>query len=312
MEKICVLMPCYNAEKYIKEAIDSILKQTYAEFSLLIINDGSTDSSAGIVRELAETDSRIRFMENDRNRGATYTRNRGIEEADAEYIALMDADDIAPIYRLQEEMDYLTKHPETDAIGGLYQIMNEDGTLTKTILDTVFSDGEIRAFMIFGNPISNGCMLFRRQILIDHNIRYREGIIAVEDYMFWAEYMQYGHFYNLDRVLQYYRMNQGSLSRLVNPGRNAMIQNIHKIVLKNLNISLNKSEQSILFNVTSEKSKWVTPAEYIRLKSVLKKITLQTVNESDEFHKEFEQLCRIYMAGKLSRAVYGVKKRWLS
>src|SRR5688572_25142970 len=106
---VTVLMPVYNAEKYLKEAIDSILQQTLTDFEFLIIDDGSTDASVRIIRSYA--DSRIRLVQNETNAGITVTLNKGIELAKAPLIARMDADDISYPMRLQRQYDFFLAHP---------------------------------------------------------------------------------------------------------------------------------------------------------------------------------------------------------
>src|SRR3712207_1463638 len=107
---VTVLMPVFNAEKYIRKSIESILNQTFKSFEFLIIDDGSRDNSAGIVRSYA--DSRIRFIQNDKNLGITATLNKGIELASCELIARMDADDFSYPQRLERQYAYFQKHPD--------------------------------------------------------------------------------------------------------------------------------------------------------------------------------------------------------
>ena len=110
MPLLTVLMPVYNAERYITESVDSILHQTLTDFEFLIIDDGSTDSTADIVR--AYGDSRIRLIKNNVNLGISETLNKGIAIAQCELIARMDADDISLPHRLQTQFDYMIDHPE--------------------------------------------------------------------------------------------------------------------------------------------------------------------------------------------------------
>src|SRR5688572_29034662 len=107
--RITVLMPVYNAASFLREAIESILQQTFRDFEFLIIDDGSTDESIAIVQ--AYKDPRIRFLQNDANVGIAATLNRGIEMASCELIARMDADDISYPTRLQKQYDYMTLNP---------------------------------------------------------------------------------------------------------------------------------------------------------------------------------------------------------
>jgi glycosyltransferase involved in cell wall biosynthesis len=108
---VTVLMPVYNAEKYLREAIDSILNQTLTNFEFLIVDDGSKDSSIDIINSY--NDPRIKLVRNESNLGISKTLNRGIELASAELIARMDADDISYPVRLQKQYDYFTKTSRT-------------------------------------------------------------------------------------------------------------------------------------------------------------------------------------------------------
>ena len=129
MAKVSVIMPVYNAEKYIGYAIESILKQNYSDLELIIINDQGSDKSMDIVRSY--NDSRILIIDNECNKGIAYSRNRGIEAATGEYIAIMDDDDWAPEYRLGVEVEYLDNHPDISVVGGAANIMDENNTITR-------------------------------------------------------------------------------------------------------------------------------------------------------------------------------------
>ena len=104
-------MPVYNGEKYLAEAIDSILAQTYADFELLIVDDGSTDCSAEIIRSYEPRDSRISFKQLERNSGQGPALNAGLEMASGEYITNMDCDDISFPQRLEKQAAFLQSHP---------------------------------------------------------------------------------------------------------------------------------------------------------------------------------------------------------
>lgn len=119
-----VLMPVYNAELFLREAMDSILHQTFTDFEFLIIDDGSTDSSTEIIQSY--TDPRIRFIKNERNLGISLTLNKGIELAKAELIARMDADDISYPDRLQKQYDYMAAHPECGMLSTWARVISQD------------------------------------------------------------------------------------------------------------------------------------------------------------------------------------------
>ena len=107
--KFSVIIPVYNAEKYIERAIDSIVKQDYKDYEMILINDGSTDRSLEIIQRLAERNSRIR-VESIVNEGVSHARNKGIELANGEYVLFMDADDMHEENTLQQIEDFLVKY----------------------------------------------------------------------------------------------------------------------------------------------------------------------------------------------------------
>lgn len=125
--KVSVLMPAYNAEKYIAEAIESILSQTFKDFEFIIIDDASTDNTWKLIKQHAKKDKRIRAYRNEKNLNIAGTLNKGIKLAKSEIIARMDADDISLPARLSEQYKYLTDHKNVAVIGGDIILIDEDG-----------------------------------------------------------------------------------------------------------------------------------------------------------------------------------------
>src|SRR5690606_30041678 len=126
---ITVLMPVYNAEKYLREAIDSVLNQTFKNFEFLIIDDGSNDASVEIIESYK--DSRIRLIHNQTNSGISYTLNRGIHLSSFDLIARMDADDISHKQRLEKQYKYALKYSDYSLFSSWVRIINNDGTFKK-------------------------------------------------------------------------------------------------------------------------------------------------------------------------------------
>ncbi len=118
-------MPAYNAERYIREAIESILNQTFSDFELIVINDGSTDGTLECIRSFG--DERIKIINNKQNLGIIRSRNIGLQASRGEYIAKMDADDISLNTRLQRQVNYLDQHPEVAVIACKLAVMDESG-----------------------------------------------------------------------------------------------------------------------------------------------------------------------------------------
>ena len=121
---VSVLMSVYNGDRYLDEAIDSILSQTYENFEFIIINDGSTDHTKDILSSYSNQDNRIRVF-HQKNHGLTFSLNRGLELSRGKYVARMDADDISSPRRLEEQINYLRANPEVGVLGTQMEIINE-------------------------------------------------------------------------------------------------------------------------------------------------------------------------------------------
>ena len=128
MPAVSVVMPVYNREKYVAEAIESILEQTFSDFELIIVDDGSEDRSPEIIREYVGRDDRVRSLRQERNMGVSYARNRGINDACGDYIAFMDSDDVSLPTRLEKQLRFLQQHPEIGAVGVGAKRVNHDLT----------------------------------------------------------------------------------------------------------------------------------------------------------------------------------------
>lgn len=109
---ISIIMPAYNAEKTIRESIQSIIAQTFIDWELIVIDDGSSDDTADILSELADSDSRIHFLQNEKNSGASYTRNRAVALAKGEWIAFLDSDDLWKPEKLEKQLALCDKYPD--------------------------------------------------------------------------------------------------------------------------------------------------------------------------------------------------------
>ena len=129
MPLLTVLMPVYNADKFLAESISSILKQTYSDFELLILDDGSTDNSLKIIKAYAKEDKRIKILVNKTNQKQAKCRNRLLKNSKTKFIAWMDADDISLEDRLQTQMDFLKQNPKIDAVGVQYSAFGSSGNI---------------------------------------------------------------------------------------------------------------------------------------------------------------------------------------
>ncbi len=213
-------MPVYKAHKYIYTAVESILNQSYSDIELILIDDYGNDDSIEMVKNNFN-DDRIKYYYNEKNMGIAYSRNSGIELAKGEYIALMDDDDIAPLNRLKDEVEYLENHPDIDAIGGRYCAIDEDGNVLRYSDDTLQNPNYIKACLMFFDPLGNGSMLFRKRVVEENNIRFMDDCQGMEDYRFWVDFSKYGKITNLKEVMLYWRdVKNNETNRAINDRQN--------------------------------------------------------------------------------------------
>ena len=180
--KVTVAIPVYNDEKYLREAIDSILHQTYKDFILLIINDGSTDSIQDIIASY--TDKRIKLINHPCKMGRPAARNTALEAADTKYLAWMDADDISLPDRLQKQISFLDSHPKISVCGSRVRYFHDmRGTSRHPA-----TSSEILATTLFHPAIANPSAVIRLSSIRQKNISYDARFKRAEDFSFWTDF----------------------------------------------------------------------------------------------------------------------------
>lgn len=219
-------MAAYNAEKYIRQAISSILDQSFGDFELLIVNDGSTDQTVAAIQSFQ--DARIRLIHNESNQGLVFTRNRILEEARGEFIAVLDSDDIAVPERLEVQYDFMQRHPDVALCSGHAALIDEQGTATgqRFIVPT----DEVNMEVFFGNPFINPAAMFRTAVLRELG-GYRDHAPA-EDFDFFLRVSEKYRVGNLDQLLVHYRVH-GQNTSAIKP---AKIRKIETEILKDMYI----------------------------------------------------------------------------
>lgn len=158
---VSVIIANYNSEKYIKDAIESILKQTLQELELIIVDDKSTDNSLSIINSFTEADSRVRAITLNENSGVTYSRQIGLENAVGKYIAILDSDDISAPNRLQEQAEVLEKYPNVVLVASDYGVIDENGRMIKKQKKVQKNSAAIRWYLTFGNCFAHSTIMFR-------------------------------------------------------------------------------------------------------------------------------------------------------
>jgi len=209
--EVSIILPVYNAERFLAQTIDSLLQQTFANFELLIINDGSTDDSEKIIQSY--NDQRIRYLINDGNKGLIFTLNRGIKESFGNYIARMDADDIALSNRLETQVKWLQEHEHTTVVGSFITFIDEAGKeCGYWPLDrAVYTADAIKKTMLKENCLAHPSVMMRaetiRKYLYAHNQQH------IEDYDLWLRLLADGkQIEKVPQPLLLYRVHQASIT----------------------------------------------------------------------------------------------------
>ncbi|MGM1056997.1 MAG: glycosyltransferase family 2 protein [Bacteroidota bacterium] len=208
---VSIILPVYNCDKYIQEAIESILNQTYVDFELIIVNDGSTDQTSNIIKKFTNIDKRIIAI-NKHNTGLSDSLNTGLRIAQGKYIARIDADDLCLVGRLKLQVKFLDNHPEYIIVGSAVVYINENGK--KLGYSHVYiTDKSIKKSLPKINPLAHPSVMILKSALIQINgyeINVRQDF---EDYYLWHRLKKMGKFYNIPEPLIKYRLLENSLSR---------------------------------------------------------------------------------------------------
>ncbi len=205
---ITVLMPVYNGEKYICEAIDSILNQTFTNFEFLIINDGSVDKTEELIKSYS--DRRIKLV-NQLNGGVSVALNTGLNHALGKYIARFDADDICYSSRLEEQYKFLEQNPEYVLIGGDADYVSQTGEFVFSYKNTGHTDAEIREKIYEKNPIIHSTVLFPKKIIKEIG-GYDVKAYTFEDHLLWVKLIRHGKVCNFKKPLIKVRLNPESVT----------------------------------------------------------------------------------------------------
>jgi len=204
MPKISIILPTYNGEKYISEAIDSILSQTFNDWELIVVNDCSMDNTLKIVNQYAEKDSRIMVVNNCKNQKLPKSLNIGFAKAKGEYLTWTSDDNYYLSNALCEMVDYLEKHDDIMVVGSTYYI-NDCGKIVGS--KQKYTDKDL-----FRHNCVGACFMYHREVLTTVG-EYDEKMFLVEDYEYWLRILlRYGKIGYIDKELYCYRLHEDSLT----------------------------------------------------------------------------------------------------
>lgn len=263
--KVSVLMPVYNTEKYVAEAIQSILSQTFTDFEFIIINDGSTDNSEAIIQSFS--DERIRYFSNKQNLGIVDTLNRGLDLCRGEYIARMDADDISLPKRFEKQVEFMDNNADVGVCGTYTSTFGLEFKIIKS------PNNSVQAFtaLAMGPCIPHPTAFIRNIILLQHKVKYSKQYEWAEDYEFWIQLTKYCSINCLPEILLNYRNHSSNVSNT----KHEVKINAKKVQLLWYSYYLDRklNQQEINYLTLKKQDKYTLKAGY--------ELLLETVNHGN-------------------------------
>lgn len=234
--RVTIFIPVYNAEEFLYATVCSALDQTFTDFELLVVDDGSTDNSMAILKSF--NDSRLRVVKNECNKGRPFTRNRGIELARGEYLAVLDADDLVVPERLSRQVEFLDQHPDVVAVGSSALYIDSSGNIA-SLCQVPTESKDIRRKIFCNNCFFHSSVMFRRQALIDIG-GYNLAFPQAQDYELFLRLCEHHSLANIKDPLIKYRFhsNQVSQTKLASQRRLANLARLNAFKKQKMNGTL--------------------------------------------------------------------------
>lgn len=303
MTKVSVLLPVYNTDPvHLKEAIDSILSQTFTDFELLILNDASPEAHVEKT-VLSYSDKRIRYIRHEENSGIAKIRNVLIDLAQGEYLAVMDHDDISLPTRLEKQVAYMDANPEVAICGTAHKRF---GKLFKNnVIRYPQDDADIRAELFFKCVVHHPSAMMRKEVLITHNIRYDESLISANDRKLYMDVSEFAKLHNLPDILCLYRLHAGMTSRTKRQAIVAEQKVIRKTFLEKMGAQLTPGQIDILNDyIMSGRSRIKNADTLKQVESVLS--ALVAANRQSHYlpAAQFENKCAKYFVKRCYNAAF--------
>lgn len=271
---ISVILPVYNCEKFVSEAVQSVLNQTFTDFELLIIDDCSTDATVSIIQSFS--DDRINLICKEKNSGYTDSLNYAISIAKGKYIARMDGDDVCLPTRFQKQIEAMNANEEVILCGTAIQIIDSDKILKHPI-----NHDDIKVKLCFSNAFFHPTVMFRKDVFA--NLHYNKEFEPAEDYDLWTQLVFKGKVMNIDEVLLKYRVHQNQISNYKNEIQiNAMTiaqLRMFQRLFENETIEMELYKQAFKYNTISSIS------EFKAVMNLYKKIQINN-NQLGIYKKE--------------------------
>lgn len=304
MPDVSVLMSVFNGERYLRQAVDSILNQTFTNFEFIIVDDGSADSTWDNLSEYASHDRRIVLIRNEKNIGLTKSLNKGMRIAQGKYIARQDADDISLADRLERQAEFLDNHTDVVIVGSDCYTMDENGNHTGTYLYPK-SDTEIRWLMLFQCNFAHPSVMLRADVLAQNGLRYDNKAVHAQDYELWSRLLSYGKGRNLSPPLVKLRIHADRISQTKASQQKALANSIAQSNVELFGFHISKADVTIIRNFT----KRLLPRSLTRRNMELCRVLLQILRTFENLPQVDPVIARRIRRRWVSRLMDGVTKQ---
>ncbi len=231
-------MPAYNTDEFIGDSIVSVLNQSYHDLELIIINDGSTDNTKKVVESFDDT--RIKYFENIKNSGIVFSRNRGLDLAQGDFIAMLDSDDIANHEKFEKQIAFLKKNKDFGMVGSWARFINEKGKRMPGGWKLKAPSEMIPAIMLFKNYFLQSSVLYRRECISHYS--FNKDYNIGEDYVIWFEILKKWKGWNLQQYLVSYRVHNESITKKFKEEKLKREKGVFKLMLSDLTIEPSNEE----------------------------------------------------------------------
>jgi len=260
-------MSVHNAERTLRQTIESVLAQTYQDFELIVIDDGSTDSSLSIMEEFSKRyPDKIVLITNSPQLGLPASLNRGIDKATGTYIIRMDADDICDKDRFERQVSFMDSHPEIGVSGTWAKILDENPAHAKRLWKNPARDIEIRTLLFFTCCLLHPTIIIRRDVLEKHGFRYDESYVSAQDYELWSRMIWHTRFANIAAPLLTYRVHAQSTTSTKATTQQENSKKIRKELLEAAGLA--PTETELALHETAKATEWRDRSTFLKEKEV--------------------------------------------
>ncbi len=291
MPSLSIIMPAYNVGQYIAQAIQSVLDQTYEDFELIIINDGSTDNTKTVITSF--NDSRIKYFENEKNSGIVFSRNRGLKLAKGEYIGMLDADDVAHSEKFKKQIAFLEQNKDFGMLGSWANFIDEEGVRLAGSWKLKAPPEMIPSIMLFKNYFLQSAVIYRKECISQFS--FREGFDILEDYLIWLEIINKYKAWNLQEYLIDYRVHDGGVTKMHQQKKLEKEKKVFQIQFNHLGIDATAQEMELHLLIRDDK-----PISKIETLKSIEKWLLKIQEKNNEL--------KIYDQKILGKVIFN---RWL-